>query len=506
MKVDRLVSVSGDSPAAVSPRVRWSIFALLFLLALAVRLPHLDQRPMHTDEAVNAYITGDLLAGRAFQYDPHDRHGPALFAVALPVARALGARNFADLSETELRLTPVILGSLTVLLFGAAVELFGFIACLVAALLFAVGPLSVYYNRYFIHETLLVAATLGLMIAGWRAWRGNSLGWAAAAGLCAALQVTCKETAAIQLFALALALAVGWFLPLRERRPTAKVMAVAAGVFVLGVVLLFTWFGRNWHVFTDLTQAVPRFAARAGGEGHQKPFGYYFHLIDPMMVLFIVAAAGVYGAICDAVAHVRKPNVLVVIYGAIVFLIYSAIPYKTPWLALNIWLPLALACGLGVTAFWEQMKTAGARWFIGIAGAFLLAILGAQTKLLAFDLPADAKNPLAYAHTVDDLLRLPPRLQQLAAQAHLASPRIAVVAADPWPLPWYLRKFNSVGYWQPEQTPPAADFYLTTTDVPDALAARLKDFNSEYFGLRPDVLLVLWTPAATNADPAPVQP
>ena len=88
-----------------------------------------------------------------------------------------GAKNFSGLTETQLRLTPVLLGSATVLLFGAGVEMFGFIACLVAALLFAFAPLPVYYNRYFIHETLFVAATLGLILSGWRAWQKKSAPW-----------------------------------------------------------------------------------------------------------------------------------------------------------------------------------------------------------------------------------------------------------------------------------------------------------------------------------------
>ncbi len=226
-------------------------------------------------------------------------------------------------------------------------------------------------------------------------------------------------------------------------------MATALGVFLFTAILLFTWFGRNWSVFADLLRAIPSFAARAGGEGHEKPFGYYFHLLDPMLVLFLVAAAGVYAAICDAVSGTRKPGLLLVIYGLAIFLIYSAIPYKTPWLALNFWLPLALLCGFGVTAFWEQIKNPAGRWVIGIAGAILLAMLAAQTKKSAFDQPADEKNPYAYAHTGEDLLRLHARLEELASQNHcpirasLWSPPIA------WPLPWYLRKFSQVGYWQP---------------------------------------------------------
>jgi predicted membrane-bound mannosyltransferase len=290
------------------------------------------------------------------------------------------------------------------------------------------------------------------------------------------------------------ALICGWFLQPREKFPTPRILAIALLVFVVVTTTLFTWFGRNLGVFADLLHAVPSFAARAGGEGHEKPFGYYFHLLDPTLVLIIVAVGGGYTAICDAVNHTRKPYLLMIIYGLVIFLIYSAIPYKTPWLALNLWLPLALACGFGVEAIWEQSKNAAGRWFIGIAGAFLVSLLAAQTKLLAFDQPADEKNPYAYAHTVEDLLGLPPRLEELAKKENLTQPRIAVVAADAWPLPWYLRKFTNVGYWQPSQDPGPQDFYITTTDVPDQLAARLKNFNSEYYGVRPEVLLVLWEP------------
>jgi hypothetical protein len=341
---------------------------------------------------------------------------------------------------------------------------------------------------------MFVAATLGLMLAGWRAWEKNSGLAAALAGLCAGLLLACKETSIIHFFALGATMIIGCVLPPREKLPALKIFAIGLGVFFFVTILLFTWFGRNWAVFGDLLRAIPDSTARAGGEGHEKPFGYYFHLLDPMMVLMVVAAGGAYAAICDVVGGVRKSHVLLVIYGVMILLIYSAIPYKTPWLALNLWLPLALMCGFGVAALWEQIKSNAGHWFVGIACAFLLSTLAVQTKVLAFDRPADEKNPFAYAHTGEDLLGLPPRLEELARQANLAQPRIAVVAADPWPLPWYLRKFSRVGYWQPGQDPGAADFYLTTTDVPEALAARLKDFKSEYFGMRPEVLIVLWEP------------
>ena len=87
----------------------------------------------------------------------------------------------------------------------------------------------------------------------------------------------------------------------------------------------------------------------------------------------------------------------------------------------------------------------------------------------------------------------------MAHQNKISNPRIAVVAKDAWPLPWYLRKFSNIGFWQPNQETGDADFFITTTDVSDQLAARLKDFRPDFFGVRPNVLLILWSPPNTNS-------
>ena len=88
-----------------------------------------------------------------------------------------------------------------------------------------------------------------------------------------------------------------------------------------------------------------------------------------------------------------------------------------------------------------------------------------------------------------------------ARENNLPQPRIAVVAADAWPLPWYLRKFSRVGYWQPGQETGPADFWITSTDLDEPLKARLKDFRPEFFGVRPGVLILLWIPPAFKVTP-----
>lgn len=476
-----------------------SAFLLIALLALAVRLPQLGERPMHTDEAVNAYLAGELLAGEHYQYDPHDRHGPALLELTLPLVRLEGAKTFADLTESQLRLVPVLVGSTTVLLLGAAVEIFGFIPCLVAALLFAGATLPVYYHRYFIHETLFVAACLGLILAGGRALRKNSPLTAAFAGTSAALMLACKETAGLHFIAMGLAIAIVW----RQRKPCSippvKIWLAGGLGLLITAVLLFTWAGQNWPALGDLFRALPHLAARAGGEGHEKPVWYYLVLLAggwSGAAILILAALGFSQAFRRPAAG---PKLFIAVYAQLILAIYSAIPYKTPWLALNFWLPISLLAGFAIERIWlaNPNPTVRAGILTGCAALGLLIIH--DTRHWVFLQPADQKNPYAYAHTSGDLLRLPARLEDLARENHLAHPRIAVVAADPWPLPWYLRKFSSAGYWQPDQAPGDADFVITTTDVSGLLAARLKDFHPEFFGLRPNALLILWSPSKIDS-------
>ena len=480
------------------PKYSWAIFIGIALLALAIRLPQLGGRPMHTDESINAYITGDVLAGKPFHYDPRDRHGPLLYVVAEPLARLQGAKSFPDLTEAELRLTPVLAGVIAIVLLGNGVEMFGFIACLTAAILLAFAPLPVYYNRYFIHESLFVTATLELLLAGWRWLNTNSPAAAALAGFSAALMLACKETAVIHFFAIAAACLLGWRLMPRTTFQKPWTWLLALGVFLGTTVLLFSWFGFNWSGVSDLLHVLPNVASRAAGQGHEKPFGYYFTLLDASYLLFPLTLAGIYIAIWDTVNGSRQPHLLLVLYAAFTFLIYSAIPYKTPWLALNLWLPLVIINGFGVTAIWSLFTKPAMHWIAGVVCLLFVLSMLQETKILVFDKPADEKNPYAYAHTGEDILRLPPRLTELAKERNLANPRIAVVAKDAWPLPWYLRQFSQVGYWQPDQDPGPADFYITSADVSDSLAAKLKGMRPDYFGVRPEVLAILWTPQPTN--------
>lgn len=496
-----------ESSPLASKRARWAAFLVIALFGLLLRLPQLGVRPMHTDEAVNAYIVGQLLAGETYTYDPQDRHGPTLVALALPLARIQGAKAFPDLTESELRLATVLAGTVTILLFGAAVEMFGFVPCLVAALLFAGAPLPVYYDRYFIHESLFAAATFGLILAGWRACKRHSAGQAVLAAACAALILTCKETAVLHLFALAAAAFVFWLWNLRGKslagfwRPKAVLAAVA--VFLLLSIMLFTWFGSNWKALPDLLHAVPHLLARAGGQGHQKPVWYYAQLLASGWSGGLICVLACGGFMLTVRRRTPSRYGFLAFYALFLAAIYSLIPYKTPWLALNFWLPIALFAGLAIKSLWcMPTKYPAFRLavplFCVLAGGVAVGLIAHDTHQRVFVHPADETNPYAYAQTSEDLLGLPAMIELVAHQNAITSPRIAVMASDAWPLPWYLRHFSEVGFWQPGQKVEQADFYITfpeATEAPNQYSDQLKGLHPDFFGVRPGVLILLWSPA-----------
>jgi hypothetical protein len=70
--------------------------------------------------------------------------------------------------------------------------------------------------------------------------------------------------------------------------------------------------------------------------------------------------------------------------------------------------------------------------------------------------------------------------------------RVHCITPDYWPLPYYLRKLQRVGYWNDIPTAPDAPVIVVSSGLQELLEPLLRDrYHTEYYGLRPGVLLAL---------------
>jgi hypothetical protein len=134
-----------------------------------------------------------------------------------------------------------------------------------------------------------------------------------------------------------------------------------------------------------------------------------------------------------------------------------------------------------------------------LAAAFVLGSvhLGWQAWRASVTYAADPRNPYVYAQTVPDAVRMAARVRNLSA-IHPDGPRMQVSviapASEQWPLPWYLRTMPNVGYWTAPgdvlalQAPVIVSSLEHSPTLENALGDR---YVSEYFGLRPELLLAV---------------
>lgn len=501
-------------------------FCLLLILvlvgALLLRLSHPDKRPLHTDEAVHAYKLGEHLEGTPYRYDPYEFHGPALHYFTLPVARLNSADTFADLDEFTLRIIPALFGAALILMLWPLAGGLGRIAALAAALFTAISPAMVFYSRYYIMEMLLVFFSFALILSVWRYCRSQKplrkSFWAVIAGAALGLMIASKETWIIAFGSQALALLLIYFWQNKTSGSPTKFSTLArpahclvAAMVALAIwVLFFSSFFTNLPGLGDSLRTYTTYFDRAGNSSpHLHNWNYYFKLLlwykiapGPVWseaLIFVLALLGSFAAVQGkTISGDRSLVRFILLYTLAMLLIYTAIPYKTPWCLLGFWHGLIILAGIGTEWLIRTVPTRPLKIIVSIALLTGAGNLLQQCLRTNFRFDADYRNPYVYAHSVSGVVRLGERTEQIA-QLHpdRFNMRIFVIAPpdDYWPLPWYFRKFNrdNLGYF--DQIPDKLDAPVVICSVENqpAVAEMLQNsYQVDVYGLRPDVRLYMY--------------
>ena len=165
-------------------------------------------------------------------------------------------------------------------------------------------------------------------------------------------------------------------------------------------------------------------------------------------------------------------------YTLLLLVLYSAIPYKTPWCLLGFLHGMILLAGAGAVFLVQAARGVAAKALVCALLVGAASHLGWQAFSGSFRLASDPRNPYVYAHTGTDVFEVVGRLKALA-EAHpdgLAMPIQVVSRENLWPLPWYLRGFSNVAWWNGvSDTAPSAPVIVATPDMEEALARKLYD-------------------------------
>jgi uncharacterized protein (TIGR03663 family) len=472
----------------------WLIGCLLILtLAAYLRFYHLDLVPLHHDEGVNGNFLVRLVREGAYQYDPQNYHGPSLYYfAAIPgwVLRFLAgehAQNAYGLNTVTIRLVTALFGMGTIALILSLRRRLGTAGALGAATLLAISPGAVYLSRYFIHETLFVFFTLGIVVAGLKYFEDGHPVYLILAAASAALLFATKETFIINGPVLLIAVvSTQVYLALRkksgtERRraryeesvldrirghierlgggPWVAVLALmSVAVFIFVSVLFYSSFFTNSKGVYDSLRTF-QIWTKTGQQAHVHPMWKYVEWLllqeSPVLILGTVGAA---------VAIWRAKNSFAVFSALWAFgtlAAYSLVPYKTPWIDLNFIVPLAIISGYILQEIYE---TPPGKYAAPAILAFTLIASAYQT----FDLNFrnydndDAYYVYVYAHTRRDFLQLVDEINRVArVSGEGGRMGVTVVSPDYWPLPWYLRDYTRVGYFG----------HMTTSTEPVVLAS-----------------------------------
>jgi uncharacterized protein (TIGR03663 family) len=491
------------------PRDSWWWGGLIILFSAALlRVLFLTQKPLHHDEGVNGVFLATLFRTGFYHYDPANYHGPTLYYLAvIPTAINNLIHWGHGLSTIGIRLVTASFGVGVVWLMLCLRRWLGDAGSLAAAVFAAVSPGFVYFSRYFIHEILFVFFTLGILTA-WLWYRETGrphylMLASASAGMLFATKETWIITTAVWLIAIPCTLV--WLRMIKgsdsakgpsrraagDQRDPADVRKSywkAVGIFVAIGVLFYSSFFTNPRGILDSVLTFTYWTKTGKNGIYNREWSTYLEWMwreeAPILVL------GFLGALVALFRAPRRETVFSAFWTVGIIAAYSLVPYKTPWLALSLILPLVLMTGYLINELYQP----GLRAFIFVLAGIATSIALYQAIDVSFVHYDDDSYAYVYGHTERDFLSLVSEIEDIAGH-NPAKEKIGISVFSPthWPLPWYLRDYPNVGYYGhpvPTNEPIVIALQAQVPEVERQLGENYRRFSTHV--LRPGNTLVMF--------------
>ena len=270
------------------------------------------------------------------------------------------------------------------------------------------------------------------------------------------------------------------------------IAVICAAIFVYVGILFYSSFFTFWEGVGRFFEAYTVWT-KTGSKDHTQN-GYLAYVKWLLKVESPIVILSAVGALIALAKGRHKFAIFTAFWAFGLFLAYTIIPYKTPWLALSFLLPMAIIAGYGINEIFASRDII----LKLLAGLLILAatgILGYQTYDLNFVRYDDDSMPYVYAHTRRGFLDLIKQIEFYAEKSGKGKEAtIEVVSPDYWAMPWYTRDYPKANYHG--RIVPATTSEMIVAKKDDQEADVIREYSAHYkwvgtYPLRPGVDLLL---------------
>ena len=306
----------------------------------------------------------------------------------------------------------------------------------------ALSPALVFFSRYAIHEMIYACfstyAALFLYLFFTRGSKfiliASALAWAYASAT--------KETVLLMLVACCLGVVATLFstsinsnnqrIQLIRTRFTLTLVGIALAFFMAG---LLTWF--------DVKEMVQFFKSYAfyfelgtGKTGHEKPW-YYFYKMSFRYETFLFLG-GILG-MGIGVYRRRAFDLFCLGWAMGLWLVHSLVSYKTPWIIVNLLIPLAFLLASLFRDLWASFSKPAIR--LVLVMVLLLGFTFTLSKSYAFSFKEfyEPKNRYSYVHTFSETHEFEQKVKAVFRD-HPQSGAL-MITDESWPFPYIMRAY-----------------------------------------------------------------
>ncbi|MCP5062669.1 MAG: TIGR03663 family protein, partial [Ignavibacteriae bacterium] len=439
------------------------IFVIVIFFALFLRTFQLDNRPLHTDEAVHAVKFGELLEEGSYIYDPIEYHGPTLNYFTLVSTSLFGEETLKDINEITIRLVPAIISLLLIASLFLMYQKNNFGLVVLIAFLLTISPVLQFYSRYYIQEVLLVAFSYSTILTFYKFFGTKKILWLVISGALVGLIFATKETSIITFFAATTAIIT---LSIFYKGFWKKILVIKSHLILFVIVssfvsiLFYSSFFSNLQGIIDSVLTYGNYFSKAGNNiEHTQPWYYYIQLMFLSKTslifysgipIFVFSIAGIYFSFLH---KTEVKNIFffrfITIFSFTQATVYSFISYKTPWLVLNFWVGILFLSGFGI---YQTYKIINQKYYKVIFPLLVILIFSHniyQTYVTSFKYPYQHENPFTYSQATPEIISVAEMVMSIAeVNKDGKEVPIYIIAKDNdyWPLPWYLRTMKNVAW------------------------------------------------------------